>query len=347
MFRYLLSFHYYRDTDLDALAEAAGAPDLTFFADSGAFSAEHAGAQITTDEYAEWLKRWGHRIHAYASLDVLHDPAASQANLEALRSHGLDPLPVWHIGGPLEVLDRLLEERSYICIGGMVRASLTMRDPRLRRYLADVHERAARAGTALHGFGLGSWPMIERFPWYSADSSLASMGFRYGRVQVYDPYANTWRSWHLRDRKAWGRHGWLVREYGMSPREFTGSNVEARSALIGLAARSWSLAAKRLATRVYTTPHLSVSTIKADGGTETARSIMRQYEDGNEDGARIYAVVTNNRAQGQVEDLAAYVAADAGTALYLTDPHPSANKNYERIGPWHDGNRWAEEEAPT
>jgi hypothetical protein len=313
MFGYLLSFHYYRETDLDALAEAAGDGALTFFADSGAFSAKTAGAQISVRDYAAWLKRWRHRLHAYASLDVMHNPRASRANLERLRELDLDPLPVWHVGSSLEELDLILaDEADYIAVGGMVRASITKGDPRLWRYLDAVHARAGAAGTRLHGFGLGAWRLIERYPWFSADSSLASMGFRYGVVSAYDMYANTWRQWHLRDRKAWGRWGWLVREYEMTPDEFHGSNVTARAPLITLAARSWSLAAKRLETRIYTTPHLSVSAIKSPSTAPIGQELMRCYEDGNR----------------------------WSPTVYIADPHPSANKNVERIVRWQEGNRW-------
>jgi hypothetical protein len=322
VFGYLLSYHYYRATDLDALAEAAGAPDLTFFADSGAFSAEHAGAQISIADYAGWLKRWAHRIHAYASLDVLHEPVASQRNYDALKDLGLDPLPVFHVGEPLEFYDRCLELGPYMAIGGMVRSSLGMRSAKFWRYLSKLHDQAQASEVKLHGFGLCSWPVIRQFPWHSVDSSEASSGFRYGRVTCYDPYADTWRAWHLRDRQAWGRWGWLAREYEMTPTDFGGSNVEAREALITIAARSWAVAARRCEVEVYQAPHLSAAGIKSKNPAQapTGRDVIAAYQRAND-------------WEGEA----------SGTTLYVAEAYTSqegrrgSNWHFAR---WQDGVRW-------
>lgn len=340
MFHYLLSYHYYRDTDLDRLAEAAGNPALTFLADSGAFSAEHAGASVDVSSYAAWLRRWEHRIHAYASLDVLHDPDASARNLDALRALGLDPVPVFHVGSPLEVYEQLVETNSYVAVGGMVRASVTMRDPRLARYLGRLHAIAGERGTRLHGFGLSSWPMIRRFPWYSVDSSAPGSGYRYGRVMAFDPFADKWVTWGLRDKRAWHRHGWLVREYGMTPADFRSPvNREVRAALIAIAARSWSRAASTLvSTRFYL---VDTATSAMKGGPAHG-DVQAQWENGNGWDTRVYVT---DAALDQVEHggtrMRAYEAGNSwDTTLYLSDPHPSAGKNVERIQAWAAGNAW-------
>jgi hypothetical protein len=251
MFGYLLSYVYYRRADLDELAASTGRDDLTFFADSGAFSAHTLGSSIDLRDYADWIERWRHRIHAYASLDVLFDAEGTVRNTAALRELGLDPMPVFHLGSPLRVFKRYLDECSYVGVGGMASGALTMRDPRMWNYLDQLHGMAASAGVGLHGFGLSSWPVIRRFPWRSVDSSTPGTGYRYGRVQVFDPYSDRFLMWALRDRRAWHRHGWLVREYGMAPEDFTGGNVSIRHALIQIAARSWSRATRELGGDVY------------------------------------------------------------------------------------------------
>lgn len=251
MFGYLISYAYYRDCDLDALAASTGRDELTFFADSGAFSAHTIGREISLAGYADWIERWRHRIHAYASLDVLFDAEATRANTEALRALGLDPVPVFHLGSPMAAFKRYLEEGSYVAVGGIASGTLSLRDPRLWAYLSRLHGLAQAAGVGLHGFGLSSWKVIRGFPWRSIDSSTPGMGYRYGRIQAFDPYTDRWHAWSLRDRRAWHRHGWLVREYGMTPDDFAGDNVAIRTALIQIAARSWSRAAAALSTETY------------------------------------------------------------------------------------------------
>lgn len=345
MFHYLLSYHYYAKTDLDKLAEASGTPDLTFLADSGAFSAFHAGAQVTVEDYVAWIKRWDHRLHAVAALDVLGDHKASIRNTQKMRDLGVDPLPVFHLGEPITVLEQYLAETEYMAIGGMVKASVTMRDRRLWKYLATIHQLAGEAGVKLHGFGLSSWPVIRRFPWYSVDSSSAGSGYRYGRCTAYDPFADKWAAWALRDAKAWHRHGWLVREYGLRPQDFKGSNTAIRGNLIALAARSWARAAQVLAddhaTRSYVTDGAFASNEPTAGGSR-----IKAYEDGNRWTTKVYvadgATSTDKNGGAGAQLLADYEDGKRwATKVYVTDPHPSANKNCERIATWEDGNQWA------
>lgn len=308
MFGYLVSFHYYRNTDLDALAASTGRDDLTFFADSGAFSAHTLGQVISLEDYAGWLGRWRHRIHAYAGLDVLFDAEGTQRNTAALRELGLDPMPVFHLGSPLTAFKAYLAESPYVGVGGMASGTLTLRDARLLRYLDRLHGMAASAGVGLHGFGLSSWAVIRRWPWRSVDSSTPGIGYRYGRIQAYDPYTDRWFMWSLRDQRAWHRHGWLVREYGMAPAQFRGDNVSIRDALIQLAARSWSRAAKTLAGRAYL-----CDTSTGDRGGERGPTWMAMWERGNRWDTRVY-----------VTDAALAQRQGAGT----------------RIGALDRGNRW-------
>lgn len=253
MFDYLLSYHYYRKADLDALADAAGVPDLTFFADSGAFSAHTTGAKITVEEYGEWLTRWRHRFHAYASLDVLFDHVGTMRNTRAMQALGFDPIPVFHLGSPMSAFEQYLDETNYVAIGGMASGTLTMRDPRMWKYLDLLHKKAQERRVRLHGFGLSAWPVMARFPWYSIDSSTPSAGHRWGWICLFDPFGKKWRTWRLRNKPAWRRWGWLVREYGMRPEDFDGDNRAIRPALIKIAAASWSRAAESLPARVYLT----------------------------------------------------------------------------------------------
>ena len=60
---------------------------------------------------------------------------------------------MFHLGSPLRVFERYLSESPYVGVGGMASGTLTMRDPRLWKYLDRLHGLAAAAKVGLHGFG--------------------------------------------------------------------------------------------------------------------------------------------------------------------------------------------------
>jgi hypothetical protein len=278
---YLISYAYYADTDLDDLAGLSGTEDLTFFADSGAYTAHTLGLPISLEGYAAWIERWRHRIHAYASLDVLFDAEGTRRNHLTLCALGLDPVPVFHLGSPLRAFEGYLAESPYVALGGLAAGWRTMRDPKLWSYLDRLHGLADAAGVKLHGFGLSAWPVIRAFPWHSVDSSTPCVGFRWGQIMVFDPYSDTWRVWRIRDRRAWHRYGWLVREYEMTWEDFDPEGSAAlgspqRQALTTLAARSWKRAA-------MTVPdcHLYIVDTITSKLTRGRRPQMGWWEDGN------------------------------------------------------------------
>ena len=167
--RILLSYHYYKDTDLDALfAKYFTAPYPEVFADSGAFSAASQGAYIDIADYAAWVKRWAHLLTVHSNLDVIGDAAATDRNQKTLEDMGLDPLPVFHTGSDMAHLDALLDRYQYIALGGMVPY---MRFPkRIMPWLIKCFK-LAQGRAVFHGFGATSWTVVKSFPWYSVDSS--------------------------------------------------------------------------------------------------------------------------------------------------------------------------------
>ena len=191
-------------------------------------------------------------------------------------------------------------------------------------YLSRLHEMAQAANVRLHGFGICSWPIIRDFPWYSVDSSDASIGVRFGTLSVYDPYADTWRTWTWKDRAGWAKYGWLVREYEMSPDDFekTGMLWAQRVALMTISARSWAIAADRLEnrTRVYQTPVLNAQAIRSDPSYGTVgREVMETYENANR---------------------------WAGTRVYVADPHGGRPAQRRNIEVWASEREWAKKKSP-
>ena len=183
--RALLSYHYYKNTDLEKLAAALSASNtpVDIMADSGAFSAFTLGEVIDINKYAEWVRYWSPLFTAYANLDVIGDVQATYENQLELESMGLNPLPIFHTGEPWHYLDTYIEKYPYIMLGGMVPYSLQKQ--LLMPWLIQCFKRADKK-SLFHGLGLTSWYALSSLPWYSVDSSSWAAGFRYGRVPIFD-----------------------------------------------------------------------------------------------------------------------------------------------------------------
>ncbi len=246
MLGFLLSYWYFKDRDLAALIEPLD-PRPPIFADSGAYSAMTQGGTVDLDAYAAWIDRWGHLFEAYASLDVIKDPKGTLRNHARLLEKGLAPVPVFHAGEPWGYLDDYVASHPYVALGGLVGGPTAVRNPQMIGWLDQAFARVN--GAQVHGFGMTSWPLVARYPWHSVDSSSIGSGYRYGTVRCWDPYGRRWLGWKLADRRAWGKHGWLVREYGMTPGDFGGDRQHRTRSLMTLGARSMARAVGQLPAR--------------------------------------------------------------------------------------------------
>lgn len=176
------------------------------FLDSGAFSAYTQGVEIDLPKYCDFIKRNSDIIEVASVLDAVGDPAKTLANQRAMEELGTRPLPCFHYGEPLEYLDYYVANYEYITLGGMVPIST----PDLLKWLdylwgKHLTDGAGRAKVKVHGFGLTVIKLMERYPWYSVDSSswvqISSVGSiihpDYGVIAISNTSPN---------RKNEGRH---------------------------------------------------------------------------------------------------------------------------------------------
>jgi len=157
--------------------------------DSGAYSAWTQGQSINLDEYIAFvhqlLESYPDLDIEYVNLDVIGEGEASYRNWEEMRKSGLDPLPVYHPTTDTKWLEKYLDRRDYIGLGGIAPLSDHKRVPILdrifRRYLVD------KDGLPLyrvHGMGMTSFGLMKRYPWYSVDSVSWLMKAAYGQIHV-------------------------------------------------------------------------------------------------------------------------------------------------------------------
>lgn len=180
------------------------------FLDSGAFSAHTKKTVINLGKYCEYCKEHEAALAAYAVLDVIGSLEGTMANLREMRRRGLNPVPVYHADRePLSVYEELLDGCRYICIGGMVGTAVTKE--RLSAQLDKCFAATEKHWPVrVHGLGLTTQHLLERYPFYSSDSSSAIRGAGMGSVIRF----RDWRSGPERYRLT--AEGWRddVRHFG-------------------------------------------------------------------------------------------------------------------------------------
>lgn len=165
----LESFHYInRQGTVDKIRRDG----VKVFLDSGAFSAFSLGATIDLDEYCEYCKRNMDVIEVISVLDGIGDPLKTYQNQLAMEQRGVRPLPCFHYGEDERYLEWYLAHYDHITLGGMVPIS----KPQLIHWLDRIWTKYltkpdGSAKVKVHGFGLTQVPLIQRYPWYSTDSS--------------------------------------------------------------------------------------------------------------------------------------------------------------------------------
>lgn len=184
----LESYHYAKEGKLDAAIRKAG---IKVFLDSGAFSMFTQGVKVNLDEYARYIESHTDMVEFASNVDAIGAgrEAESYANQKYMEQCKL-PVPIYpvhHARDDDRWLVKYLDEGyDYIFLGGMV--------PETTGYLYEWLDRiwdkylALPDGTArvkIHGFGLTTWELMERYPWYSVDSTSWVMISSYGNILVW------------------------------------------------------------------------------------------------------------------------------------------------------------------
>lgn len=161
---------------------AQGKPPI--FLDSGAFGAHTRGVKIDLHKYCEYIKYYGDMVYPVATLDIIGDWKGSARNYDKMLAYGLTNLmPTFHMHSPDHELHRLLQMADYIALGGVVGAHEYQMQPWLDRCFRIIKDYWPKK---IHIFGVMAQWALERYPFYSADSSSAVVGGGMGRVSTFD-----------------------------------------------------------------------------------------------------------------------------------------------------------------
>lgn len=180
------SYHYiHKQSIVDDIRRIGGKT----FLDSGAFSAWTLGKPINIDDYIDYVHRNVDIIRVdegtlmFSVLDGIGDAKLTWENQAYMERKGLRPLPCFHAGEDFAYLDWYVKNYEYITLGGMVGAS----SDTLIKWLDIVWDKhlldgAGKPRIKVHGFGITAVPIMERYPWWSVDSSSWAQTARYGSI---------------------------------------------------------------------------------------------------------------------------------------------------------------------
>lgn len=159
------------------------------FIDSGAFTVAHSGAVINIDDYISYINNHS-TIPNWAELDVIpypvlsvdtakHSSDKSWENYLYMRDKVVESchiLPLYHFGESKEGLYRILNTKfngdfvNYIGIGGRHGVS-TEEQIKYFNEVFTIIQNSSNPKVKVHAFGITVPRILERFPFYSADST--------------------------------------------------------------------------------------------------------------------------------------------------------------------------------
>lgn len=135
------------------------------------------------DEYIAFVHKYKDQLHAYVNLDIIYNAEKSWENQKYMESNGLKPLPVFHFLEDFKWLKKYAEEYEYIGLGGMATG---LRKADFLTFAYQCFQIIAEVNPQLkvHGFAVTSVDMIQRFPFYSVDSTSWLKSAAFGNVVV-------------------------------------------------------------------------------------------------------------------------------------------------------------------
>lgn len=168
--RYILESYHYVHTQ--GRVDNMRRDKVRVFLDSGAFSAMTLGKVIDLDAYCRYCRDNSDIIEVASVLDGIGDAQKTYENQMEMEKQGIKALPCFHYGEDERYLEWYVERYDYITLGGMVPIS----KPQLRLWLDRVWSEylcddTGRPKVKVHGFGMTTWDLMLRYPWFSVDSS--------------------------------------------------------------------------------------------------------------------------------------------------------------------------------
>jgi hypothetical protein len=181
----LESFHYVNGQKYVDVMRQQGAK---VFLDSGAFSAHSLGVSIDINAYCDYIIRNRDILRVEdgavmaSVLDGIGDPLQTYRNQLYMEAMGAKPLPCFHFGEDPRYLEYYVANYDYITIGGLVRKTAQDQKVWLDRIWPLMLDGSGRPKLKVHAFGMTAPWLMERYPWWSVDSSSWIQAAAFGSI---------------------------------------------------------------------------------------------------------------------------------------------------------------------
>lgn len=160
-----------------------------FLLDSGAFTyMNKSGSNLNWDnyiiEYANFINKYD--VKYFFELDI--DSIVGLKEVERLRNklEGLTnkkSIPVWHKSRGLEYWKNMCKNYDFIAIGGIVTQEIKRTEYDIFIPLLKI---AKQNNCKVHGLGFTNLKGLEKYKFYSVDSTSWLSGNRFGAVYIFD-----------------------------------------------------------------------------------------------------------------------------------------------------------------
>jgi hypothetical protein len=162
----------------------------SFLLDSGAFTfmTSNKGKNVNWEQYVinygNFVKK--HNIKYYFELDI--DPIVGLKEVERLRdilekTVERKCIPVWHKSRGLQYWNDMCKNYEYIAIGGIVTQEIKRTEYNIFYSLLKI---AKENNCKVHGLGFTNLKGLEKYKFYSVDSTSWLSGNKFGSVYWFD-----------------------------------------------------------------------------------------------------------------------------------------------------------------
>lgn len=162
------------------------------FVDCGAYTAHTKGKEVDMESYIEFVNAYDHGIEIFASVDKIpglfgkpktkadldEAPELTWTNYLYIRERTKSwqkCLPIFHQGEDFRYLEQMLETTfdgehiPYIGISPANDLATKLKEPWIAKCF-DIIKKSSNPNVHTHAFGMTSLPLLEKFPFTSADS---------------------------------------------------------------------------------------------------------------------------------------------------------------------------------
>jgi hypothetical protein len=174
---YFLHSYYYVKSKKDFIINFPS----KIFLDSGAYSAFRQKKTIDINQYMEFISECQLNIEAYASLDVIRDPRQSMLNQRIMSSNGFNAIPCFHYNEDFKYLKRYVNDSEYIALGGW--SGIKNKANKIA-WIDTVFSKYCSKDTKVHGYAITDPLLLQRYSWYSVDSTTAIYAGGMGEIVI-------------------------------------------------------------------------------------------------------------------------------------------------------------------